>query len=218
MHRDISAVQKAQARTTLPCRQLSPLFARLSTRAKSAPPIAGGDGTPYALVLCERQRSAVETMNNSARTRRPVVETETGADLTIGTHLVTGRFGYTHHGLYAGAGKVVHYAGLSRSLRSGPVQEVSLTAFAHGHPVWIRQSPAARFAGMDAIRRAYSRLGEDRYRLMSNNCEHFCTWCLYGESRSDQIDVWKIWITDHLMAAIFNTVRQLSVTSRAVCS
>jgi hypothetical protein len=195
------------------------LPSRASTRAQSAaPPFSGGDGTPYALVLRERQRNAVETMNDSTRTRRPVVETVTGADLTIGTHLVTGRFGYTHHGLYAGGGKVVHYAGLSRSLRRGPVQEVPLAAFAHGHPVWIRQSPGARFAGMEAIRRAYSRLGEDRYRLMSNNCEHFCTWCLYGESRSDQIDVWKIWITDHLMAAIFNTVRQLSVTSRAVCS
>jgi len=195
------------------------LPSRASTRAQSAaPPFSGGDGTPYALVLRERQRNAVETMNDSTRTRRPVVETVAGADLTIGTHLVTGRFGYTHHGLYAGGGKVVHYAGLSRSLRRGPVQEVSLAAFAHGHPVWIRQSHGARFAGMEAIRRAYSRLGEDRYRLISNNCEHFCTWCLYGESRSDQIDVWKIWITDHFMAAIFNTIRQLAVTSRAFCS
>ncbi|MEM5372691.1 lecithin retinol acyltransferase family protein [Paraburkholderia azotifigens] len=157
-------------------------------------------------------------MNDSTRTRRPVVETLAGADLTIGTHLVTGRFGYTHHGLYAGGGKVVHYAGLSRSLRCGPVQEVSLAAFAHGHPVWIRQSPDARFAGLKAIRRAYSRLGEDRYRLISNNCEHFCTWCLYGESRSDQINAWKFWITDHLMAAVVNTVRQLAITSWSICS
>ncbi|WP_420873914.1 lecithin retinol acyltransferase family protein [Paraburkholderia azotifigens] len=117
-----------------------------------------------------------------------------------------------------GGGKVVHYAGLSRSLRCGPVQEVSLAAFAHGHPVWIRQSPDARFAGLKAIRRAYSRLGEDRYRLVSNNCEHFCTWCLYGESRSDQINAWKFWITDHLMAAVVNTVRQLAITSWSICS
>jgi len=154
-------------------------------------------------------------MNDSTRTRHPIVETGANADLKIGSHLVTGRLGYTHHGLYAGAGKVVHYAGLSRSLRRGPVQEVSLAAFADGHPVWIRQSPAARFAGMEAIRRAYSRLGEDRYRLMSNNCEHFCTWCLYGESRSDQIDVWKIRMTD-LLAAVVNTVRQLVLTGQAV--
>ncbi|MFX1764834.1 lecithin retinol acyltransferase family protein [Paraburkholderia sp. A1RI-2L] len=155
-------------------------------------------------------------MKDSTRTRRPVVKTDAGADLTIGTHLVTGRFGYTHHGLYAGAGKVVHYAGLSRSLRRGPVQEVSLATFAHGHPVWIRQSPDARFAGMEASRRAYSRLGENRYRLISNNCEHFCTWCVYGESRSDQIDALKFWTTN-LMATVVNTVRQLAVTNRATC-
>ncbi|MFT0171400.1 lecithin retinol acyltransferase family protein [Paraburkholderia mimosarum] len=115
-----------------------------------------------------------------------------------------------------GAGKVVHYAGLSRSLRRGPVQEVSLTAFAHGHPVWIRQSPDARFAGMEAVHRAYSRLGEDRYRLISTNCEHFCTWCLYGESRSDQIDIWMLRITNRL-AAIVHIVGQLAVTGRAFC-
>ncbi|WP_346777713.1 lecithin retinol acyltransferase family protein [Paraburkholderia aromaticivorans] len=36
--------------------------------------------------------------------------------------------------------------------------------------------------------RAYSRLGEDCYRLTTNNCEHFCAWCLWGDRRSDQID------------------------------
>jgi Lecithin retinol acyltransferase len=36
--------------------------------------------------------------------------------------------------------------------------------------------------------RARSRLGEDRYRLTTNNCEHFCHWCLTGEPRSAQVD------------------------------
>ncbi|ANI59976.1 NC domain containing protein [Pseudomonas sp. GR 6-02] len=30
-------------------------------------------------------------------------------------------------------------------------------------------------------------MGENQYRLLTNNCEHFCNWCLYGESRSDQV-------------------------------
>jgi hypothetical protein len=29
-----------------------------------------------------------------------------------------------------------------------------------------------------------SRLGERRYRILTNNCEHFCEWCLNGASRS----------------------------------
>lgn len=138
-----------------------------------------------------------------------VIDTVANVDLKIGSHLVTARLGYTHHGVYAGAGKVVHYAGLSRSLRRGPVEEVTLEAFARGRPLWITRSPDARFAGREAIRRAYSRLGEDRYRLISNNCEHFCMWCLYGESRSEQIDVWKTWAIDVLDAGA-KAIRQLS--------
>lgn len=151
-------------------------------------------------------------MKDSMRSRRLIVEAVADMDLAIGTHLVTDRLWYTHHGVYAGAGKVVHYAGLSRSLRRGPVHEVTLAEFAQGHPVWVRQSPGARFAGVEAVQRAYSRIGEDRYRLISNNCEHFCMWCLYGESRSDQVDVWKFWASD-VLATGFKAIRRLTVTT-----
>jgi hypothetical protein len=52
----------------------------------------------------------------------------------------------------------------------------------------VRSSPAARFAGEQAVARARSRLGENRYRFLSNNCEHFVEWCLHGASRSSQVD------------------------------
>jgi hypothetical protein len=32
------------------------------------------------------------------------------------------------------------------------------------------------------------RLGEDRYSVLTNNCEHFCEWCVRGEHRSYQVD------------------------------
>jgi hypothetical protein len=38
------------------------------------------------------------------------------------------------------------------------------------------------------VERVRSRLGEHRYRLLTNNCEHFCEWALRGESRSVQIE------------------------------
>ncbi len=110
------------------------------------------------------------------------------AALIVGAHLVTQRSGYTHHGIYVGNRKVVHYAGLSRSLRRGPVQETSLVEFAGGHDIWIKQTPHSRYSGEEVVRRAYFRLGEDHYRLTTNNCEHFCSWCLEGQSHSDQID------------------------------
>ena len=42
--------------------------------------------------------------------------------LSPGTHLVTSRRGYAHHGIYVGGGMVVHYAGLCQLLHSGPVE------------------------------------------------------------------------------------------------
>lgn len=106
----------------------------------------------------------------------------------LAAHVVTSRTGYTHHGIYVGDGKVVHYAGLSRGWRPGPVEEVSLTEFSRGRPVRIRPVIQSRFDSSDVVARARSRLGEDRYQILSNNCEHFCEWCVCGESRSWQIE------------------------------
>jgi hypothetical protein len=109
----------------------------------------------------------------------------------LAAHVVTSRSGYTHHGIYVGDGKVVHYAGLSRGWRPGPVEEISLTEFARGRLVRIRRPIRPRFDRSDVVARARSRLGEDRYRILSNNCEHFCEWCVCGESRSPQIELWR---------------------------
>lgn len=108
-------------------------------------------------------------------------------ELPLGAELVTHRSGYSHHGIYVGDGKVVHYAGLCRSLRRGPVEEISVERFAGGHEVSVKVNPLARYVGPEAVRRARSRLGENRYRLLTNNCEHFCTWCLYGKGHSEQV-------------------------------
>lgn len=117
--------------------------------------------------------------------RGPVAE----IDLPLGAHLVTPRFGYEHHGIYVGGNQVVHYAGLSRALLlRGPVEQVSLEEFASGRAVTIKSRPLPRFAPQEIVARARSRLGEDRYRLTSNNCEHFCEWCLSGENRSEQVE------------------------------
>lgn len=111
-------------------------------------------------------------------------------DLPLGAHVITPRRGYVHHGIHVGGGRVVHYAGLSRSLRGGPVQEVSLEEFAQGRGVAIRAGGAAHYAPAVVAARARSRLGEDRYRIATNNCEHFCTWCLRGVGRSEQVERW----------------------------
>jgi len=111
-------------------------------------------------------------------------------DLPIGAHLLTPRRGYTHHGIYVGDGKVVHYAGLCRALVRGPVEEVSTEEFADGQTVHVKIGDAVLYSAAAIVERARSRLGENRYRLTTNNCEHFCEWCLRGESRSEQVERW----------------------------
>jgi len=111
-------------------------------------------------------------------------------DWPLGTHLTTPRRGYVHHGIYAGDGRVIHYAGFDRAFRRGPVKEVPLEQFSRGRGVQAQPAAAARFHGDEAVARARSRLGENRYRVWTNNCEHFVHWCLSGRSRSAQVERW----------------------------
>jgi Lecithin retinol acyltransferase len=106
----------------------------------------------------------------------------------IGAHIVTPRWAYTHHGIYIGEGRVVQYGGLSRGLRRGPVEEVSLLRFAQGREIRVRFEESSHFDRKEVICRARLRLGENRYHLLKNNCEHFCEWCVRGDPRSYQVD------------------------------
>ena len=87
-----------------------------------------------------------------------------------------------------GDGEVIHYAGFSRRQRRGPVERTSIAGFAHGFAVSIQIDNCPRYDGEEVARRAGSRLGENDYRLLTNNCEHFCSWCLFGERRSAQVE------------------------------
>ena len=115
------------------------------------------------------------------------------ADIPLGAHLVTPRRGYTHHGIYVGGEEVVHYMGLSSTLRRGPVAKVTLEQFASGHVVSIEPEAGAAYTALEIVARAQSRLGEDRYSVLSNNCEHFCAWCAHGVARSSQVDRLLAW-------------------------
>jgi hypothetical protein len=123
---------------------------------------------------------------------------------SLGSHLVTPRLGFAHHGIYVGGGNVVHYGAVARYLPGGPVEEASLESFMHGHTVWVRPHEAVRFDCAEVIRRARSRVGEDCYRLFSNNCEHFCEWCLHGEHRSYQVET--VLVVPRHLARMVNAV------------
>jgi hypothetical protein len=122
----------------------------------------------------------------------------------LGAHLTTSRRGYTHHGMYVGHARVVHYSGLSGFWQCGPVEEVSLSRFAFGRPVQIADHGRPAYSPEEIVRRARSRIGENDYRLLTNNCEHFCNWCLCGVSRSTQVE--RRWqLPFRVLGALFHT-------------
>jgi hypothetical protein len=74
---------------------------------------------------------------------------------------------------------VIHYSGFSSGLRAGPVEEVSLEEFSRGWGISVRPD-ATRYDNEEIVARAHARLGEQRYRLLTNNCKHFSDWCRRG--------------------------------------
>ena len=88
---------------------------------------------------------------------------------------------FNHHGIDLGDGTVAHYLEGREILRS-PVSE-----FSQGEVVSVMDHTNASPPGV-TLRRAMSRLGEQNYNLLFNNCEHFATWCKTGRHRSEQVD------------------------------
>ena len=88
---------------------------------------------------------------------------------------------FNHHGIDLGDGTVAHYLEGREILRS-PVEE-----FSQGQPLSVIGHANASPAGV-TLRRAISRIGEQNYNLLFNNCEHFATWCKTGRHRSGQIE------------------------------
>jgi hypothetical protein len=133
-----------------------------------------------------------EKSENRDRSRRELRSCdeplEVGREPPLGAHIVSPRHGYTHHGIYVGRGCVVQYGGLSRGLRRGPVEEIPLLRFSRGRPIRVRIGELGWKSRPEIARRARSRLGENRYHLLRNNCEHFAEWCVRGQHRSYQVD------------------------------
>ncbi len=111
----------------------------------------------------------------------------------VGAHLAVSRGTYTHHGVYVGHERVIHYSGEVARKADAHVCEVSLAEFANGGRVHVVTVPDVSRA--DAIvQRARSRMGERRYSLVTNNCEHFSRWCCERSHRSAQVER----VGDHL--------------------
>ncbi|HEY9761751.1 MAG TPA: lecithin retinol acyltransferase family protein [Trichocoleus sp.] len=90
---------------------------------------------------------------------------------------------YEHHGIDCGDGTVIHYR---KTGDEAVVARTTFETFALGNPVYTKLQTVS-FVPDVVLERAESRLGERRYDLFYNNCEHFVTWCKTGRSESPQL-------------------------------
>ena len=88
---------------------------------------------------------------------------------------------FMHHGIDLGDGSVAHYLEGEQILRS------SLEDFCSGESPRVIDHTEPDPTGL-TLRRAMSRIGEQRYNLLFNNCEHFAVWCKTGQHRSGQVE------------------------------
>ena len=90
---------------------------------------------------------------------------------------------YKHYGIDCGDGSVINYRKPSEV-----IEQTSIATFSRGNPVYLAEDPKGFcFVPDVVVERAKSRLGEHKYNLLFNNCEHFANWCKTGISDSKQV-------------------------------
>ncbi|KAE9301538.1 hypothetical protein PF008_g22722 [Phytophthora fragariae] len=106
--------------------------------------------------------------------------------------LFPGSMMFRHLALYIGDGYVVHFWSDTLGKRSIRIDSVAKVRRASGAPErWTEELD--EWMGLEAfpqnvmLERAGSRLGDEGYSILTNNCEHFVTWVRYGQKRSPQI-------------------------------
>lgn len=122
----------------------------------------------------------------------------------VGSHLISPRKFFIHHGIHLGNGRIAHYGGCSGPFNTSSIEITDLEHFGKGNAIWILQDQS-EYSSDEVVVRARSRIGECHYSVLSNNCEHFCNWCIRGKSYSVQVNA-----LFHSPRRFFSTVSALA--------
>ena len=108
--------------------------------------------------------------------------------MSRGDHIyVMRRGGYTHHGIDSGDGSVIHFSGEPGVQKfDACITRSTMDDFLNEGELRLREYGRRDDADM-TIERAESKLGSTGYNLVTNNCEHFATWCCTGKPASLQV-------------------------------
>ena len=109
-------------------------------------------------------------------------------DLILGDHIYVRRRGllYSHHGIYAGDGMVIHFKGTEKEKRDPAVMATDMDNFLRGGKL-KRRNYKRRLPPFETLRIARKHLAKKGYSLTFNNCEHFATYCATGKKKSVQV-------------------------------
>jgi hypothetical protein len=113
----------------------------------------------------------------------------------IGAHIRVQIQSIYHHGIYIGNDEVIQFGLLNDMLK--PKEEVrvlvsSIEEFLQGGflevRVFDRKERKIKNDDLKIVEIAKSKLGEDGYDIVHNNCEHFANFCIFNKKESKQID------------------------------
>ena len=107
-------------------------------------------------------------------------------DLNLGDHIYVRRLVYSHHGIYAGDGNVIHYSGEEKEKKDPLIRETDVEDFLKGGKL-RRRNYKKRLPPSETISLARKHLSMNSYSLALNNCEHFATYCATGKKKSRQL-------------------------------
>jgi hypothetical protein len=112
----------------------------------------------------------------------------TEEDLIRGDHIYVRRAGflYSHHGICAGEGTVIHFKGEDKEKQDPVVIMTEIENFLSGGRL-RRRNYQERLPPSESVRIAREHLSEKGYSLPFNNCEHFATYCATGKKKSTQV-------------------------------
>ena len=90
---------------------------------------------------------------------------------------------YRHYGIYINENCVVHYDGKldDMFLRKMCIRETTMDRFLGGKTSYYIDNREAKFNNEEVVKRARECIGEEKFNLVSHNCEHFAMWCKAGE-------------------------------------
>ncbi len=126
------------------------------------------------------------------------IEQSKKKEINKGDIIVVDRKLYQYYGIYINENEVISY------MLNNEIKITSLEEFLDNSKVYyaveLHESNDVKnyklFSAEETIARAKSRLGEKKYDVLKNNCEHFVVWCKTGIMESQQ--------ANNLIDAIFS--------------